>query len=494
MRGDDTPRREPSPATRLETGVQGLDLVLAGGLLARRTYVLKGPTGAGKTVLAAQLCFERARRGAHCAFITLLAETNALLIENLSSLEFFDPSVVAKDVMFVSGLQAFETGGLKGLLEFVRSTVQQLRAELVILDGLAGLCYVADSPLEMRRFMRDLAVSCSLLGCTAVGTMPNDGSPAAHLAQAESVADGIIELTRLSSGMRSTRTLEVVKFRGSHDLPGRHAFEITTAGVVVHPRMEVRLRHPRIGDAPRQRRAFGIDELDEMLRGGIVGPSTTVLAGAPGSGKTLLGMQFLAEGAQRGEPGLHVGFYESPPRLVAKADAVGIPAGTMAQRGLLELLCQPALDEPIDALGERVLEAVRQRGVQRLFIDGIDGFELAAAVPERLTRFFVALASELRARNVTTLVSEETDVRGDPRPRPPRGLAGVFENVLLVRTVELRGQLHRLLSIVKIWESDYDATIRELTITPRGIRLAAAWHGDEDDPGEPDRSPRRRPP
>lgn len=472
----------------------GLDVVLAGGLLARRTYVFKGSTGAGKTVLAAQLCFQRARRGAHCAYVTLLAESNALLIENLSSLEFFDPSLVSKDVMFVSGLQAFETGGLQGLVAFVRATVQQLHAELVILDGIAGLCGHADSPLEIRRFMRDLAVSCSLLGCTAVSTMLCDGVPTANSAQAESVADGIIELTRLSSGMRSTRTLEVMKFRGSHDLPGKHVFEITSAGVVLHPRMEVRLRHPRIGDVPRHRKAFGVEELDAMLRGGIVGPSTTILAGPPGSGKTLLGMQFLAEGATRGEPGLHIGFYESPQRLVVKADAVGIPASVMAQRGLLELHWQSALDDPIDALGERVLEAVLQRGVQRLFIDGLDGFELAAVVPERLTRFFVAFASELRSRNVTTLVSEETDVRGDSRPRAPRGLAGVFENVLLIRTVELRGQQHRLLSIVKMRESDYDRTLRELTITPRGIRLAAAWHGEEGNPREPDGSrPRRRP-
>jgi len=61
-----------------------------------------------------------------------------------------------------------------------------------------------------------------------------------------------------------------------------------------------------------------------MLRGGIREGSVTMLLGSSGSGKTLLGMQFLSEGLKRGERGVYFGFYEHPEAVLAKCQRVGI--------------------------------------------------------------------------------------------------------------------------------------------------------------------------
>src|SRR5687768_14537328 len=55
--------------------------------------------------------------------------------------------------------------------------------------------------------------------------------------------------------------------------------------------------------------------------------STTLVLGPPGSGKTLLGLHFLAAGAHLGQPGLHFGFYETPPQLRTKAEQLGLDLG-----------------------------------------------------------------------------------------------------------------------------------------------------------------------
>ena len=58
-----------------------------------------------------------------------------------------------------------------------------------------------------------------------------------------------------------------------------------------------------------------------MLRGGVRPGSITMLLGSSGSGKTLLGMQFLSEGLKRGERVVYFGFYEHPRRFWRNASA-----------------------------------------------------------------------------------------------------------------------------------------------------------------------------
>lgn len=462
---------------RLTTGVPGLDFILGGGLIAGRLYLIKGPPGVGKTVLASQLCFERARAGDRCVYATLMTESHGTLLENLRTLSFFDPSLVPGQVAFVSAYQSLEEGGHDAVNKLLRATIHKQGAKLLIVDGLA---VPGDSgTVDVRRFLRELATSCSLLGCTAVCTTPDEDTSCTWMPEAKNAADGLIELSRVASELRTARVLEVFKLRGSSHVDGKHTYQIGRRGVIVYPRTEARFEHTEAAPAPRKLRPFGNAELDGMMHGGLVDASSTVLLGAPGSGKTVLGLHFLAAGAKRRERGLYFGFYESPPRLAAKAEGIGLPFGRFVTEGLIETVWQPAVELSIDALAERLLDAVRRAGVQRLFLDGIDGFRIAALFPDRLTRFFVALTNELRALGVTTVLTDEIPIMGDPERRTHDSLFGVFENILLLRYVELRSQLHRLVSIVKMRESEYDSSIREFRISRKGIDVASTFESAE---------------
>jgi len=204
--------------------------------------------------------------------------------------------------------------------------------------------------------------------------------------------------------------------------------------------------------------------------------SSTLLLGEAGTGKTLAGASFLVTGAQAGEPGLYVGFFESPARLISKVDGVGLTLGRQVANGTIALMWQPPLEASIDALAGALLTAVRERGVRRLFIDGLEGFARVSVEPERIEAFFTALSNELRALDVTTVVSLEQTRLFDPTVEAPiRGVSATFENLLLLRTVELRAQLHRLVSIIKMRESAYDAAIHEFCISDQGIDVAATF-------------------
>ncbi|HVE53907.1 MAG TPA: ATPase domain-containing protein [Ramlibacter sp.] len=459
---------------RLPSGIPGLDTILGGGFFRGGSYLLTGLAGNGKTILANQVCFQHVAAGERVVYLTMLAETHDRMLAHLRPLSFFDAAAVGATLLYFSGFSVLQAEGLKGLMELVRRAVRDHQATLLVIDGLGSVAPFAESPLAFNQFIYQLRAYLDVAGCTSLFT----ANTAEHLSPvAATVVDGIIELHFTHVGMRVVRELEVRKFRGSDQLLGRHHFVITDAGIIVYPRTEALLAVPSAVATEQQARlSTGVTDLDAMLGGGLLAGSTTLLLGPSGSGKSILGLTVLAAGAQTDEPGLYFGFFETPPRLIGKGDQIGLDLGTKVQDGRITFVWQPPLERSLDELADRLLTVVRQRGVRRLFIDGLNGFETAAAYPERVGVVFTALSNELRARDVTTIVSLETsDLFSSAISVPIRDISAGVENILLLRYVELDAQLRRLISIMKVRESGYDSAIREFNIGGQGITVAATF-------------------
>jgi circadian clock protein KaiC len=287
--------------------------------------------------------------------------------------------------------------------------------------------------------------------------------------------DGIIELTDQLTGWAAESFLQVVKFRGSAFLRGLHAFKITSDGIIVHPRIEALLARPsRSDDGGVGRASSGVEQLDIMLGGGLPEASTSMVMGPSGTGKTTLGLQFLSQ-CSDAESGLLFGFYETPARLNAKIAQVCPPLRELLDSGVVEVHWQPPTDDLLDAYGERLLRAVQHRKVQRLFIDGLGALQQAAgAEPGRIGNFLTALMNEMRVLGVTTLYTLEIPDIVGPAIRSPIGdLSSLAENLILLRFVEVRSRLYRLVSLLKVRDSDFDLTLHEYTTSDRGLIVDA---------------------
>ena len=286
------------------------------------------------------------------------------------------------------------------------------------------------------------------------------------------LVDGVIELHDVLFGMQAERELEVRKLRGTDALCGRHSFRITEAGIVVYPRIEALLARPSAQDEwPDERCATGVSQLDAMLNGGIPRGTATLVLGASGAGKTSLALHFLSQSSAQ-EPGLLFGFCEMPLHLRVKPAHIGIKLAVLIEQGHLEILWHPPTEDILDALGNRLLEAVRRNGVKRLVVDGLlELQEITADRPHRIGRFLTALANELRALNVTTFYTAETrNLIGPVIEGPTIGLSTIAENLILLRYVEMRSRLRRLISIVKMRDSDFDSSLREFQIKSNRLR------------------------
>ncbi len=466
---------------RVPTGIPGLDTVLNGGFLTGGLYIVQGTPGTGKTTLANQICFHHIARGGRALYTTLLAEYHGRMMQHLGSMSFFDMSRVPDQLTYLNGFGTLREGGYKGLRDLLRREVVAHGATVLVLDGFATAKRVSPDEQDFNEFVHELQGVAIATGCTMLllsNTMGVKETPE------YTIVDGIMELSDGLIGWSSESTLHVVKLRGTSYLRGRHAFRITGDGLVVYPRIEALLARPsRLDPGAAGTVPSGVDRLDAMLGGGLPAASTTMVMGPSGMGKTTLGLQFLSR-CGTGEPGLLFGFYETPARIHAKAEAVCRPLLGLLDSGAVEVLWQPPTDGLLDAYGERLLENVRRRGVRRLFIDGLGAFQGAAVPPSRLTQYLTALMNELRALGVTTVYTlAVADIIG-PYIRAPAGeLTIPSDNLILMRYVEARSRLHRIVSVIKVRNSDFDPTLYEYVTTGQGLQIGGVLEGAEMVPG-----------
>jgi circadian clock protein KaiC len=453
---------------RMPSGIPGVDIILSGGFLKGGLYIIQGPPGTGKTTFGNQVCFHHVARGGRALFVTLLAEYHARMMQHLGVMTFFDASKIPDQLTYLNGLGVLQSEGLKGLLALLRREITRDNVSVLVLDGVVSAKRVANDEQAFNEFVHELQAVAIATGCTMFMLTSAQGE---RVTPEHTMVDGIVELSDQLMGWSAESHLQVVKFRGSAFLRGRHAFKITSDGIIVHPRIEALLARPSRPDQGGLRRvSSGVDQLDVMLGGGLPESSTSMAMGPSGTGKTTLGLQFLSRCTET-EPGLLFGFYETPARLDAKIAQVCPSLRGQIDSGVVAVQWQPPTDDLLDAYGERLLRMVQQCKVRRLFIDGLGAMQQAAgAEPSRIGNFLTALMNEMRVLAVTTLYTLEVpDIMG-PAIRSPIGdLSSLAENLILLRFVEVRSRLYRLVSLLKVRDSDFDLTLHEYATSDRGL-------------------------
>jgi circadian clock protein KaiC len=468
---------------RITSGIEGLDRILHGGFLQGGSYLIMGLPGTGKTILSNQFCFHHVANGGRVIYLTLLAETNSAMLANIQSFSFFTLTPIADTLSYLSGYAILEQEGLEGLTTFLLKEIRRHHATLLIIDGAITVKQAAKSVHEWAKFLHNIHVAAEINRCATFLLMPTHEHSPDQPEQA--IVDGLITLSARSVDMRTLRELQVLKIRGSQFIEGRHFYAITETGFVVHTRTEAILTvaandlpGPLTTSTQPTRMRVGISHLDEMLHGGLPSGSATLLLGTSGTGKTLLGTHFLVEGATQEQKGLYFGFNETPAQLLRTMTRFGLAANQYVEAGLIELLWQSPIQNSLDILAELLLEAIERQGTQRLFLDGLIGFQSAIASTERFDLFLTALFTNLRMRNVTVICAVELPDLFSPTVTLPVAISGAtaqVENILLLRYVELRSQLYRLISIMKMRDTGYDPAIREFRIHDEGIEVASTF-------------------
>jgi circadian clock protein KaiC len=164
----------------------------------------------------------------------------------------------------------------------------------------------------------------------------------------------------------------------------------------------------------------GIAGLDEITCGGLPRGRTTLVAGGPGCGKTLLGVEFLVRGAAMGEPGVFLAFEETAEELTTNVASLGWDLDRLCAEQKLVVDHVKVERERIDQTGDYDLEALFIRigfaidevGAKRIVLDTLEVLFSALDDTARLRAELRRLFSWLKTRGVTAIVTAE---RGEGR-------------------------------------------------------------------------------
>jgi circadian clock protein KaiC len=449
---------------KFSTGVDGLDRITHGGFMRGSAYILQGPPGAGKTILANQFCFGHARGGGRVLYMSLLAENHERMLTHLSGMSFFDASVLPEGLQYISGYGVLEREGLSGLLKLVQHEIKRHQATAIVLDGI----FVAQSNVseaEFRKFVHELQGVANFADSVLVMLTHQNrdqGSPE------HTMVDGWIEICDEIKGFRSYRTIQVKKHRGSAILAGKHHFRITDNGVQVFPKLEAINRELPSLRASMHQIPTGIHDLDSIISGGLTEGSSSLVIGPTGSGKTTFGLHFLAQATPEA-PGLMVGFYETPARLVKKAKGIGLDFDAAVQSGAVHVMWRSASDNSVDELAWEILSWVKEKRVKRVFIDGLVALRDNLIVQERLPYVLNALKFEFAEMGATSLYTSEIRNMHSPDLLPTDDVSLIVDNVLLLTYLRRENALRRSLSVLKMRDNYFDPRAQEFHITSAGI-------------------------
>ena len=465
---------------KLPSLVPGFDLISEGGLPRGRTTLVSGTAGSAKTVFASQFL----ARGIHEArqpgvFVTF-EETAEDIRRNMRGFgwdiaawereglwAFVDASPVASEEIIEIGRYDFSA-----LLARLEHAVRRTGAQRVVLDSVGTVFHqFADSGIVRRELFR-VAAALKDLDVTSIITVerPHDAGEIGPYGVEEFVADNVIVLRNSLEGEKRRRTVEILKFRGTTHQKGEFPFTVLPGqGIVVIPLSALELRH----QASPERASFGNAELDDMCGGGLFRDSIALVTGATGSGKTLLAAEFLAGGLNRDERSLLLGFDESRDQLLRSTAGWGLDFSGHAERGVLRISCEYPESRGLEDHLVAIKDVIRTFQPGRLVIDSLSALERVGTL-KSFREFVIGLTSFVKHEGVTALFTStaplfQPGIVGDTQ------ISTITDTIILLRYVELYGEMRRGITVLKMRGSRHDKDIREFTIDCDGMHIGRAF-------------------
>jgi circadian clock protein KaiC len=450
--------------SKIKTGLPGLDQILYGGLLPQKSYLLLGGPGSGKSTLGLHFLTEAVKEGEEGLYITL-GESKSSIISNasrqgfdLSEITFLDlsPGDELKTSYNVFTSAEVEQGPI---MEMIQDMVEKYQPDRVLLDSITMLRTLNNDSFQMRRLV--LSFINYVVGQGATLMMISESVENVAEKEVTFWVDGIIKL----DNSPNSRKISVDKYRGSDYVAGTHSFKITDSGITVFPQLRPRQYK---GNFSSEKISSGIDELNNLLNGGIEKDTTTLIVGETGVGKTNLGIQFLKEAASKKQRSVIYSFEESSELIIHRSENVNIPVADMIETGNLEIVSVEPLSYSPDEFTSMVRREVQENGTELVMIDSVGGYSMAIREENTLERLH-ALTVFLKNNGVTTLIMNESkNITGDFRTTDMNA-SYLADNILFLKYIELDGQLKKAIGVLKKRLSGFENTIREFSITSDGI-------------------------
>lgn len=458
------------------TGITGFDSISNGGLPKGRTTLVAGTAGSAKTVFAVQFLARGVSKAEENGVFVTFEETPQDIRQNMLSFgwdiqkwekegkwAFVDVSPRPSESAIVLG--DFDLGALLARIEYA---IKKVNATRVSIDSLGAIFSKFENQQIVRSELLRIAVSLKNMGVTAVLTaerLHEYGDIARHGIE-EFVADNVIILRNVLEAENRRRTMEILKFRGTDHQKGEHPFTVVAdGGIVGVPLSSVQLDHR----SSHVRLTSGSSILDSMCQGGFFRDSIVLISGATGTGKTLMATSFIS-GATENERSLFFAFEESKDQLYRNADGWGVDFQKMEDDGRLMVVCVYPEMTGLEEHLIRMKSAIKEFKPTRIAVDSLSALERGATI-KGFREFVIGLTSFIKQNEIVGVFTSVTpSLMGGPSITEAH-ISTITDSIILLRYVELFGEISRGIAVLKMRGSGHDKEIREFAIDQQGMHI-----------------------
>jgi circadian clock protein KaiC len=467
----------------VKTGITGLDVLLSDGIPRGNIILLEGSIGAGKTTMGVEFVYRGAKEFGEPGIIVLFEVSPDRLVRDAARLGWDLPALEReKKLKIIFTTRQVFGQELQQADSLLLEEAAEMGARRIFVDGVAGVTgvlgdvggtaardvfHVLVEGLQRENLTAVLAVEATVFSEHRPTAMPE-----------ESIADTVIRL-RLEEVTRATvRSLEIVKSRGHDFQMGRHTFRIVDGhGLEVYRRVQAPRREGRDKAAafdPTTRITTGTPGLDPLVNGGYFLASTTVVAGISGVGKSVMGLQYMIEGARRGERSLMFSLDEQVPQIIRNANSIGIDLQKAIDDGLVKVQYDTPQEVEIDRHFHDVEQVVQEFKPKRVLFDSLSTYGSNLGTEGRMFRdFFHALVALMKEQQTATVYNHE-----NPEMLGMASMMGVFhmsslvDNILLMNWIELGDRFRLGLTIAKMRANPNTRSTHECEIVNgQGLRV-----------------------
>lgn len=213
--------------------------------------------------------------------------------------------------------------------------------------------------------------------------------------------------------------------------------------------------------------------LDSMIGGGFERKSVIIVSGAAGSGKTILSLQFLYNGATKyNEPGLYITFEEQKESVFKHMLSFGWDFAQLErERKIVFLEYPPHEVDRFISEGAVIEDMVRDYGIQRVVIDSITSFMLLYNEEYRRRQVFLKTMEILRKWGCTTVLTSEGMGTDEGEVKTRFGVEFLADGLLSIQSIKKGGVRELALEVVKLRGTAHEMKMNLMKITPHGVEI-----------------------
>lgn len=484
MKNEEQPINAEQPieqiVEKVETNIPGFEAISDGGIPKGRTTLVAGTSGSAKTIFALQFIVEGIRHFEEPGVFVTFEETPRDIMRNVRSLgwdlQLFEKrgQLAIVDVSPEPGAGYLETGpyDFSALLVRIEHAAKKVGARRVAIDSIGSLfSQFSDAGLVRRELFR-IGAGLKEMNVTTVMTTERiqEYGEIARFGVEEFVADNVIILRNILGEERRRRTIEVLKYRGTSHQKGEFPFTIGPEGIETLPLSAMELTQ----HSSNVRVSTGNAVLDEMCGGGFYRDSIILVSGATGCGKTLSVTTFLNDGSMKGEKTLVFAFEESREQLLRNAIGWGMDFRKWEEQGLLKIICAYPEVLGLEDHLLRMKKEIAAFGPTRVAVDSLSALERVAPV-KSFREFVIGLTSFIKERETAGLFTATTASLMGGTSVTETHISTITDTILLMRYVELMGEMRRGVTVLKMRGSSHDKRIREYEIDDTGMHIGKAF-------------------